>query len=156
MKIELELKVDGKRFFYDSAEMFQTMGPDGKWSAREPLTPQAAYDCMCSMFEKLKGKFRCLIEKSNELENMRQSATTERNGNMETTRYVVEYNIPASPASRLITPVISMIMDSFPFFMKVDAVCAKDAVEAVLAARPNASIVAVRAQKTDCEKKDEA
>lgn len=75
---------------------------------------------------------------------------------METTRYIIEYNIPALPASRLMTPVVSMIRDAFPLFMEVDAVCAKDAVEAVLAARPNASIVAVRAQKTDYEKKDEA
>lgn len=83
------------------------------------------------------------------------SFRSERTRRMETTRYVVEYNIPASPASRLITPVVSMIMDAFSLFMEVDAVCAKDAVEAVLAARPNASIVAVRAQKTDYEKKDE-
>lgn len=75
---------------------------------------------------------------------------------MKTTRYVIEYNIPASPTSRLMTPVASMIMSAFPLFMEVDAVCAKDAVEAVLAASPNASIVAVMAQKTDYEKKDEA
>lgn len=30
MKIELEVKIDGKRFFYDSAETMLTRGPDGK------------------------------------------------------------------------------------------------------------------------------
>lgn len=73
---------------------------------------------------------------------------------METTRYVVEYNIPASPASRLVAPVASMLMGAFTSFMEVDAVCAKDAVEAVLAAHPNASINAVRARITDYEKEN--
>lgn len=83
------------------------------------------------------------------------SSGSERTRCMETTRFVVKYNFPVTPTSRLMTPVISMIMDAFPLFMEVDATCARDAVEAVLAARPNASIVAVRAQKTDYEKKDE-
>ena len=76
---------------------------------------------------------------------------------MKTTRFVVEYHTPSSlgvgPAS---LPVMSTLLNTIHFFMDVDATCAKDAVEAVLAARPNASIVAVRAQKTDYEKKDEA
>lgn len=62
---------------------------------------------------------------------------------MKTTRYVVEYNIQASPSSWLLTPLASSLIACVPLSMKVDAVCAKDAVQAVLAVHPNASITAV-------------
>ena len=73
---------------------------------------------------------------------------------MKTTRFEVKYNIPASPTSRLMTPVVSMIGDALPLFMNVDATCARDAVEAVLAVHPGASIIAVLEKCPVCEKKD--
>lgn len=62
---------------------------------------------------------------------------------MKTTRYVVEYNIPASPSSWLITPFTASLCACLLHSMEVDATCAKDAVQAVLAAHPNASITTV-------------
>lgn len=73
---------------------------------------------------------------------------------MKTTRFEVKYNIPAPPASRLIAPGLSLLGACFPHFIEVDAVCAKDAVEAVLAVHPGASIIAVLEKCPVCEKKD--
>ena len=67
MKIELEVKVDGERFYYNSAEESLTRGPDGKWNVREPLTPETAIFYLHSMTEEAKEKFLFMVRKYNEL-----------------------------------------------------------------------------------------
>ena len=84
------------------------------------------------------------------------SSGIERTRHMETTAFIVKYNFPVTPTGWLMTPFASSLAACILQSMEVDATCAKDAVEAVLAVHPNASIVAVRAQKTNYEKNDEA
>ena len=83
------------------------------------------------------------------------SSGGERTRRMETTRFVVEYKFPATPTGWLMTPLAASLAACVSHFIEVDATSARDAVEAVFAGHPNASIVAVRAQKTDYEKEEE-
>lgn len=89
-------------------------------------------------------------------EDQSVSSGIERTRRMETTTFVVKYNFPVTLTGSLMTPLASSLAACILHSIEVDATSARDAVEAVLAVHPNASIVAVRAQKTDYEKKDEA
>lgn len=71
---------------------------------------------------------------------------------MKTTRFEVKYHPCSVPRG---TRVMSTSLGTLPLFMTVDATCAKDAVEVVLAAHPDASIIAVLEKCPVCEKKDE-
>lgn len=84
------------------------------------------------------------------------SSGSEITHRMETTTFVVKYNFPVTPTGLLMTPLASSLAACILHAMEVDATCARDAVEAVLAAHPGASIIAVLEKCPVCEKKDEA
>lgn len=61
MKIELEVKIDGERFFYDSAEESLTRGPDGLWNVHEPISPKTAYCYLHLMSDEAQRRLLALI-----------------------------------------------------------------------------------------------